>query len=208
MFLFVRFAWCGVPSGGNDDGCGSPISHKTAQNDIVSPLKSNTKKLLIKSSWMSQINQVSCTELDCNYYWTAPIGTIKQHWIQYEYINNKAKIAKYFLGDATPLCSKVGWALSGSNDNDTFYTIDAQTYVMKSDTISHFEVSQNQYYYRYIRLTFTETSDCKAVSLGFFTMEGVLKKWKNAICTPFAKKGIYMTYSSINLLVYMIVCLS
>lgn len=97
------------------------------------------------------------------------------------------------------------WTLSGSNDNDTFYSIDTQNNGMKSETISSFVVSNNQYFYRYIRLTFTDASNCDSVSLGFFTMEGVLKKWKNNICTPFAKKGIYLSNSCINFLLYMII---
>ena len=118
-------------------------------------------------------------------------------------MNYKAKITKYLLCDSTPACYGVGYAISGSNDNPTFYTIDAQIVGMKINTMSPFDVSNNQYYYRYIRLTFTETVDCSCVSFGFFTIEGDLKKWKNAICAPFSKKGICMKH----VLRCVIVCL-
>ena len=198
MFFFAIFG----NSAGGSRGCGTQITHTSAQNDIVSDLK-NTNKHSIKSTSMLNIDYVSSIELNCNKYWAAAIGAIKQHWIQYEYVNYKANIAKYLLGDSIPSCTDVGWALSGSNDNKTFYTIDARTCGMQSKAISTFNVSSNQYYYRYIRLTFTETAACSSVSLGFFTMEGDLKKWKNAICTPFSKKATYMKHA----LTYVIICL-
>ena len=202
MFFFVIFGNSATPEKCiPGDGICCPILHTRKDNDIVGRVWGN---LVIKSSSMSQNNLPSPSYFDCYDCWTAPIETTRQPWIQYEYVNYKAKVDRYFLGDWDPLCASVGWALSGSNDNTTFYTIDAQNVGMKNQTISPFNISNNQYYYRYIRLTFTETSNCESVSLGLFTMEGNLKKWKIIICTPFVKKGIYMKHA----LTYVIVCLS
>ena len=199
MFFFVIFGNSATPEKSTDPYCA--VFHSPGVNDIV---HYSGDKLVIKSSSMSQTNLPGTTYFYCRDFWTAPIETTRQPWIQYEYVNYKAKVDRYFLGDWDPLCTSAGWALSGSNDNTTFYTIDAQNEGIESKVVSSFNISNNQYYYRYIRLTFTETSNCESVSLGLFTMEGNLKKWKIIICTPFVKKGIYMKHA----LTYVIVCLS
>lgn len=90
MFFFVKTVYT-TPEPSRV--CSFSIPYSNTKNDIISPLKNNPSKLQIKSSSLSQIDLVSCTDLDCQ-YWSASIGTIKQHWIQYEYINSKAKITK------------------------------------------------------------------------------------------------------------------
>ena len=195
MLFFVIFGKS-APDLCSDPNC-CPVYRPWENGEIVSDWYG-----VMKSSYMSNIDLVSCTDFNCK-TWTAPIETNKQQWIQFEYMKYKAKVTMYFLGDWAP-CPSIGWALSGSNDNKTFYTIDAQNSGLESQKITSFNVSSNQYYYRYIRLTFTETSGCSQVSLGLFNMKGDLKKWKNVLCTPFVRKGICMKHA----LTYVIVCLS
>lgn len=186
MFIFGKLVNCaGSATASVDTGCGiSPETHQTTKNDIIQPYQNKANKLSIKASSYSNINELSCTVLCCDHYWHASTSEAAQPWIQYEYATSKAQVSRYYIGDMKPACTNVTWTLSGSNDNSTFYTIDKRTDGMNKNSITPVNVN-NQYYYRYLRLTFTDAPSCDRVSLGFFTMEGDLKKWGNEKCTPF-----------------------